>query len=234
MTSQISPKLDSREVVLVCGDRRIRGDLLIPDQPRAIVLFVHGTGSSRFSPQNRRVAEYLRSKGLGTFLMDLLDEDEAEDRNYVFDIPRLVQRLKAAESCLREDPELQTLPLGYFAASTGAAAALAVAAGDSPQVFAIVCRGGRPDLVWDLLPKVNIPTLLIVGGADSLVLELNRDSLDRLAGPKELAIIPNTTHLFTEPGALDQVASLAANWFLTHLETSPTNTKNLDQLKLAP
>ena len=133
---------------------------------------------------------------------------------------------------LSRENDLQGLPLGYFGASTGAAAALAAAARRPQQVRAVVSRGGRPDLVWDLLPRITVPTLLIVGGADDLVLELNRDSFDRLHGPRELVVIPNATHLFPEPGALDQVARLAGNWFLTHFGVHPQAEERLDQPQL--
>ncbi len=232
MTPVTSLSTDVREVVIVCGNRRVRGNLTIPDKPRGVVGFAHGSGSGRFSPRNQHVAEILQSRGLATLLMDLLEEDEAENRDCVFEIPRLVDRLEAAGDWLSRENDLQGLPLGYFGASTGAAAALAAAARRPQQVRAVVSRGGRPDLVWDLLPRITVPTLLIVGGADDLVLELNRDSFDRLHGPRELVVIPNATHLFPEPGALDQVARLAGNWFLTHFGVHPQAEERLDQPQL--
>jgi len=216
MTPVSGIMMDAREIVIVCGKKRIRGTLAVPDHPRGVVAFAHGSGSSRFSPRNQHVAGVLQSRGLATLLIDLLEEDEAEDRDCVFDIPRLVVRLQAAADWLGQEAQLRGLPLGYFGASTGAAAALAAAAQHPQQIQAVVSRGGRPDLVWEVLPSVTVPTLLIVGGADDLVLELNRDSFDHLGGPRELAVIPEATHLFPEPGALDQVARLACNWFLTY------------------
>lgn len=198
------------------GQRFLEGILEVPSPARGVVLFAHGSGSGRHSPRNRFVASILRQSGLGTLLIDLLDEEEACDRHKVFDIPLLAHRLEGAAGWLKTAPLTHTLPLGLFGASTGAAAALAAAAGNPAQIAAVVSRGGRPDLAWDDLPVVQAPTLLIVGGADEVVLELNRRALERLRCPKELTLIPEATHLFEEPGALDEVARLAADWFCRH------------------
>jgi putative phosphoribosyl transferase len=220
MSSAISLDAELREVVIVCGCRRVRGMLTLPENLRGLVVFAHGSGSSRFSPRNRHVAECLNARGLGTLLVDLLEEEEAADRECVFNIPRLVDRLEAATEWLGHESGLHEQPLGLFGASTGAAAALATAASNPSRIRAVVCRGGRPDLVSELLPTVATPTLFIVGGADELVLELNRAAFERLAGPRELAVVPGATHLFPEPGALDQVATLAGRWFLTHFDVA--------------
>jgi putative phosphoribosyl transferase len=206
-----------RGVMIAGGDRRVRGDLKVPDAANAVVLFAHGSGSGRFSPRNQYVAQVLQEGGLGTLLVDLLEEGEAEDRAKVFDIPLLAERLKSAADWLASQPETRELHLGYFGASTGAAAALLAAAAAPESVGAIVSRGGRPDLARAVLPRVTAPTRLIVGGADAVVLELNREALELLAGLRQLDIIPGASHLFTEPGALEEVARLAQEWFLRYL-----------------
>jgi putative phosphoribosyl transferase len=182
-----------------------------------VVVFAHGSGSGGFSPRNQFVAEVLQKEGLGTLLLDLLEEEEAEDRRKVFDIELLAHRLQSAADWLRGQPETHDLGLGYFGASTGAAAALVAAARYPAPVRAVVSRGGRPDLAWDDLPTVRAPTLLIVGGADEEVLRLNEQALDHLRCPKGLVVIPGATHLFPEPGALEEVARLAKEWFGRHL-----------------
>lgn len=193
------------------------GDLGLPAHPSGIVVFAHGSGSSRNSPRNRQVAEALRRAGLATLLFDLLTPDEAEDRANVFDIPLLAGRVCAALRWIGQQPELAALPLGLFGASTGAAAAL-VAAAQMPQaVAAVVSRGGRPDLAGAALARVMAPTLLVVGGADTQVIDLNRAALARLTCPKALQIVQGATHLFEEPGTLDQVVTLAQGWFRAHL-----------------
>jgi putative phosphoribosyl transferase len=192
------------------------GDLTIPGQAVAVVVFAHGSGSSRHSPRNVRVADRLHREGLGTVLFDLLTDAEAEDRQKVFDIELLARRLGAAVGWVRDRPELEGLPVGLFGASTGAAAALVVAA-RTPDVTAIVSRGGRPDLARDALERVTAATLLIVGSLDRQVLELNRDAQARVRGETRLEIVPGATHLFEEPGALDRVAELAAGWFVDHV-----------------
>jgi len=190
------------------------GDLTIPGQAIAVVVFAHGSGSSRRSPRNVRVADRLHREGLGTLLFDLLTDAEAEDRRKVFDIELLARRLGAAVGWVRSG--LDGLPVGLFGASTGAAAALVVAAG-TPNITAIVSRGGRPDLAGEALERVTAPTLLIVGGRDRQVLELNRAAQARMRCETRLEIVPGATHLFEEPGGLDRVAELAAAWFTDHV-----------------
>jgi pimeloyl-ACP methyl ester carboxylesterase len=206
------------EVLIPTGPIVLPGTLTVPRGAKGVVLFAHGSGSSRHSPRNRDVAEVLHRAGMGTLLFDLLSETEGLDRRLVFDIELLAQRLDVARRWLVEQPGLEGLAVGYFGASTGAAAAL-VAAADHP-VSAIVSRGGRPDLAGEALARVTSPTLLIVGGADAGVLELNEAALHRLRGEKRLVIVPGATHLFEEPGALDRVARLATDWFLAHLRAS--------------
>lgn len=198
-------------------DLRLAGDLRVADPSRALVIFAHGSGSSRLSPRNRQVAEALNEAGLSTLLFDLLTEEEADDRAKVFDIELLAERLVATTRWVRWQPELRDLPIGYFGASTGAAAALCAAAEVGDAVGAVVSRGGRPDLASECLGKVVAPTLLIVGGADWGVQELNEQAAERLRCEKEVAIVPGATHLFEEPGALERVAALAASWFARHL-----------------
>lgn len=196
---------------------RIEGMLAVPENAQGVVLFAHGSGSGRFSPRNQAVAKALRDGGLGTLLVDLLEPVESEDRRTVFDIPLLSERLLSATDWLRDNPETASLNIGYFGASTGAAAALKAAAEAGQTVKAIVSRGGRPDLAMKYLPSITMPTLLIVGGEDYPVIPLNREAYAALAGPKELVIVPNATHLFEEPGALEMVADLASEWFLKYL-----------------
>ena len=200
----------------------LSGDLEIPEGARAVVLFAHGSGSSRFSPRNRYVAQTLNRAGLGTLLMDLLTEEEDSDPSLRFDIQFLANRLLRATEWLGHRTRLLT---GYFGASTGAAAALAAAAQRPNDIYAIVSRGGRPDLAGDALESVLAPTLLIVGGMDRTVLELNRRALHRLRAGCELAVVPGATHLFEEPGALDEVARLAQEWFTKHLPKADLDQK---------
>jgi len=195
----------------------LEGLLGVPPDPRGIVLFAHGSGSSRFSPRNNFVAERLRDAGLATLLFDLLTEPEADDRRNVFDIPLLAERLVAATEWLSEQPALRALPCGYFGASTGAAAALVAAATPPGRIRAVVSRGGRPDMANGWLARVDCPTLLIVGGRDLEVLALNEEALARLTCEKELRIVPHATHLFEEPGTLEAVVEHAREWFLRHL-----------------
>jgi predicted phosphoribosyltransferase/dienelactone hydrolase len=204
------------EVFIPTGAGDLPGLLTLPPKPGAIVLFAHGSDSSRLSPRNRLVADALHRAGLATLLFDLLTEREAADRTNVFDIQLLARRLALAAHWVRQHPETVRLPIGYFGASTGAAAAL-VAAADDPAIFAIVSRGGRPDLASACLPRVAAPTLLIVGGDDTPVIQMNREALALLRCPRELAIVPGATHLFEEHGALEQVAALAQRWFSSHL-----------------
>ena len=197
------------------------GTLLLPAQPQAVIAFAHGSGSGRFSPRNRQVAARLREESLATLLFDLLTVEEADDRRNVFDIALLAQRLGQAVAFLDEHPATRTLPIGLFGASTGAAAALVAAAQRPGQISAVVSRGGRPDLAGDALPAVRAPTLLIVGGADTEVLMLNRAAARQMNCTCDLAVVPHATHLFEEPGALEQVAELAARWFGTHCWPQP-------------
>lgn len=195
----------------------IEGMLGLPENAQGVVLFAHGSGSGRFSPRNQFVAKVLRDGGIGTLLMDLLDPSESDDRRKVFDIKLLAERLKSATYWLQSNPNTSELNLGYFGASTGAAAALQAAAEMGDAIKAIVSRGGRPDLALQYLRAVKAPTLLIVGGDDYPVIPLNQKAYEMLPGPKELAIIPGATHLFEEPGALEQVATRARNWFSEYL-----------------
>jgi putative phosphoribosyl transferase len=191
------------------------GSLVVPAGAAGVVAFAHGSGSSRFSPRNREVAEALQARGIGTLLFDLLSPDEERDRRNVFDVPLLASRLEAATSRLEVEPELEALPIGYFGASTGAAAALWAAAGNS-RIAAVVSRGGRPDLAGPRLAEVRAPTLLIVGSRDEVVLELNREARAELRCEAEVRVVEGATHLFEEPGTLAEVAALAGDWFLGH------------------
>lgn len=195
----------------------LRGRLALPAPPTSLVIFAHGSGSGWRSPRNAAVAEVLHESWIGTLLVDLLTEQEAASRASVFDIPLLAERLLAAVRCVSGLEPTKHLPLGLFGASTGAAAAL-VAAACEPAVRAVVSRGGRPDLAGRKLRAVRVPTLLIVGGDDPDVLSLNRSALAELeCAEKRLTVVPGATHLFEEPGTLDEVARLAAEWFTTHL-----------------
>ncbi len=196
----------------------LEGALAIPANAQGLVLFVHGSGSSRFSPRNNFVARELRNAVLGTLLIDLLTRTEDQDYERRFDIPLLTQRVLSVTGWLQAQPQTRQLALGYFGASTGAAAALQAAAAPGNKAKAMVSRGGRPDLAGALkLAQVRCPVLLIVGGNDDVVIELNQQAHALLAGPKELVIVPGASHLFEEPGTLEQVATLAAAWFRHHL-----------------
>ncbi|HEX7359367.1 MAG TPA: dienelactone hydrolase family protein [Bryobacteraceae bacterium] len=212
----------SREFALNIPPAGIAGDLAIPWNAKALVVFAHGSGSSRFSPRNRLVAEVLRkTAGLATLLLDLLTAQEEkidqQTSDLRFDIGLLAERLAQATGYAAALPETSVLPVGYFGASTGAAAALVSAAQLPHRIRAVVSRGGRPDLAGTWLPRVQAPTLLIVGGADDTVLQLNRQALESLICEKNLEMIPSATHLFKEPGALGQVAALASDWFQRYL-----------------
>ena len=195
----------------------LAGTLRHPAGARALVIFAHGSGSSRFSPRNVQVAEALNRRRIATLLFDLLLPEEENDRRNVFDIELLGQRLINAVRWIIEQPDVGILPLGLFGASTGAAAALVAASMLGDRIGAVVSRGGRPDLAGGMLPQVKAPTLLIVGGADYGVIELNQQALERLGGEKSIQIVPGATHLFEEAGALDAVIELAAGWFENHL-----------------
>jgi putative phosphoribosyl transferase len=206
-----------REMAIAAGDKVVRGTLVLPDAAAAAVVFAHGSGSSRFSPRNQYVARVLNQAGLATLLVDLLDEQEADDRALVFDIPLLASRLRCAAGWLSTQPETASMRLGYFGASTGAGAALLAAGHEPDSVGAIVSRGGRPDLARDVLPLVTAPTRLIVGGDDEIVIGLNREAYDLLKCPRQLDVVPGASHLFTEAGTLEEVARLAREWFLHYL-----------------
>ena len=215
-----------REITLKAGKATLDGTLALPPGASGLVLFAHGSGSSRLSPRNRYVAQVLQSRGIGTLLFDLLTrEEEAVDQYSAelrFNIGLLAERLIGATQWVLSQPEMRELKLGYFGASTGAAAALVAAAKLPDAVSAVVSRGGRPDLAEDALDAVRAPTLLIVGGDDEPVIGMNREAMARLRhAVKELVIIPGATHLFEEPGKLEEVARIAADWFARHLAAQP-------------
>lgn len=202
-------------------DLVLPGDLAFSGADTGLVIFAHGSGSSRKSPRNRAVAAALAQAGLATLLFDLLTEREAGDRANVFDIPLLAARVADAVDWARAEPRLAGLDIGLFGASTGAAAALVAAADRRDNIGAVVSRGGRPDLAGNALARVAAPTLLVVGGADDVVIDLNRAAYARLQCEKRLAIVPGATHLFEEPGTLETVMALAADWFTAHLAPHP-------------
>jgi putative phosphoribosyl transferase len=216
----MATKTDGRQlqqsVTIRVGSRRLSGLLDVPSDAKGIVLFAHGSGSGRLSPRNQYVAQVLQQSGTATLLFDLLDDVEAEDRANVFNIPLLAERLEAASAWAAEQDSTRRLHLGYFGASTGAAAALLAAARQGNAIWAVVSRGGRPDLAGTALPLVQAPTLLIVGSNDEPVVELNQRAFAQLRCEKRLTIVPGATHLFPEPGALEKVAHLAADWFSQH------------------
>ncbi|HLC09453.1 MAG TPA: alpha/beta family hydrolase [Methyloceanibacter sp.] len=206
-----------RPRLVTIGPMQLEGILTVPEPVIGLVIFAHGSGSSRLSPRNTYVAEQLQSRAMATLLFDLLTDEEASDRRNVFHVPLLASRLEEAISWAWGDPETAGLPIGLFGASTGSAAAL-VASAANPEIAAVVSRGGRPDLAGDALSRIRAPTLLIVGGADTGVLELNQDAFARLNCAKRLHVVPAATHLFEEPGALDEVVQAAGDWFALHLQ----------------
>jgi pimeloyl-ACP methyl ester carboxylesterase len=208
-------------VQLHLGVAELEGILDLPERPIGMVLFAHGSGSSRWSPRNQFVAHHLRGAGLGTLLVDLMTAQEDQNYSRRFEIPFLTQRLGRITDWLRERIAGTALRIGYFGASTGAAAALRASVDQGGNVAAIVSRGGRPDLAEEFLPEVQAPTLLVVGGNDEPVTSLNVAAYQKLRSRKELAVIPGATHLFEEPGALDQVARLASDWFRRYLPDTP-------------
>jgi putative phosphoribosyl transferase len=212
--------MDGHEVIIAAGEARLGGSLTVPAAATGVVVFAHGSGSSRFSPRNRQVAAALQAAGWATLLFDLLTEDEAavdaHTAEHRFDIPLLGRRLVTATEWLRGLEGMAALPVGYFGASTGAAAAL-IAAARADTVGAVVSRGGRPDLAGDALAQVAAPTLLIVGGSDEPVIGMNQAAMARMQAVTDLKIVPGATHLFEEPGALEQVITLAAEWFGRYL-----------------
>jgi putative phosphoribosyl transferase len=214
-------QIQEREIQVVAGSARLLGDLRLPAEPSGIVLFAHGSGSSRRSSRNRYVAQALNEGGFATLLLDLLTlGEESEDmrtRALRFDIGLLAERLVGATDWLSTQQETRDLPLGYFGASTGGGAALVAAASRPDVVAAVVSRGGRPDLAGDALPLVKAPTMLIVGGHDYRVIEMNEDAMSRMHAETRLVIVPGATHLFEEPNTLEQVAEHARDWFARHL-----------------
>lgn len=206
----------NRETGIPPGNVTVQGELIIPLKAKAIVVFSHGSGSSRFSSRNRQVARYLQEKNIGTLLFDLLTEEEDEDYSNRFDITLLSKRLAGATEWLEGLPAAKECRIGYFGASTGAASALRAAA-YLPQIGAVVSRGGRPDLAIDVLPRVQAPTLLIVGSLDHEVVEMNKEAYAKLQCEKRLELVEGATHLFEEPGKMEIVSELAAHWFEKHL-----------------
>ena len=203
-------KIEERKITL-------EGILGLPTDPRGLVVFAHGSGSGRLSPRNNFVARHLQQAGLATLLLDLLTEEEADDRRKVFDIDLLADRLLLAKNWVETEDRTRDLAIGYFGASTGAGAALQAAAREPSNLGAIVSRGGRPDLAEPYLPSVTAPTLLVVGGYDEPVIEMNQAAYDLLTCEKKLLIVPGATHLFEEPGTLEQVAEHAGKWFGQYL-----------------
>ena len=220
-TPGISPTVAEEALSIAIGAITLEADLALPVDPMGLVVFCHGSGSSRFSRRNRAVAEALREARLATLLLDLLTaEEEWVDQitgEHRFNIDMLGRRVVDVVDWTRKHPELRALGLGLFGASTGAAAALIAAAERPTVVRAVVSRGGRPDLARDALPQVQCPTLLIVGGEDIAVIELNRDAMRQMRAPVRLEIVPGATHLFEEPGALEKVSQLSADWFQRYL-----------------
>lgn len=205
--------LDEQTVIIPINSIKIEGDLVMPKEAKGIVLFAHGSGSSRFSPRNTFIAKVLQKHGIATLLFDLLTIDEDKIYENRFNIDLLRERLKSTTQWVLKNLELAQLKISYFGASTGAAAAIMAATELKPAIAAVVSRGGRPDLAHDALKQITAPTLLIVGGNDYQVIQLNREAYDLIDAEKQLSIIPGATHLFEEPGALEQVAALAADWF---------------------
>jgi putative phosphoribosyl transferase len=217
MALQHQTAIATQDVEIRDGRHKLNGTLAIPAGARGLVVFSHGSGSSRFSPRNRFVAEALQQADLATLLIDLLEEQEEQDRRNVFDIDLLSSRLQGVADWLSREPNTAGLRVGYFGASTGAASALVAAAKQPARIAAVVSRGGRPDLAREYFPRVKAPTLLIVGGDDDVVVQLNEDALSQLTCTKEMVVISGASHLFPEPGALEEVARLATDWFVRHL-----------------
>lgn len=219
---------DIRDITIPFDDLALQGSLAVPKRPAGLVMFAHGSGSSRYSPRNRHVATQLNTRGLATLLFDLLTPDEeqidAVDATLRFDVDLLAERLIAATDAIVSTGSAP-LPIGYFGGSTGAAAALIAAARRPGQIAAVVSRGGRPDLARSSLASVRAPTLLIVGGADPWVLQANQEAALKLTVPHQVVVVPGATHLFEEPGALDEVAQLAGSWFLQHF--APARVKKV-------
>ncbi len=228
MDVKLEPNLAHTEMRIACGNEWLYGDLALPLGYRGLVLFAHGSGSGRHSARNRQVAQVLQNAGIGTLLFDLLtateEQTDVHTSEHRFDIALLTQRMQDATLWVLGQDQFKGVPIGYFGASTGSAAALIAAARLGDRVAAVVSRGGRPDLAGPVvLASLIAPTLLIVGGADHDVIELNEAALQLLRCEKKLAVIPNATHLFEEPGALKQVSELAADWFKHHLHNEDTS-----------
>lgn len=211
-------KIMNKTIQIPIDSIQLEGILTIPEDAKGLVIFAHGAGSSRLSPRNTYVAGVLNKEGIATLLFDLLTEEEDEIYENRFDIPKLTERLIKATKWVQDQEELNKLPMGYFGASTGAASALNAAAALSDQIKAVVSRGGRPDLAMEKLPQVKSPTLLIVGGDDGVVIGMNQEADAALSCEKKLEIIPGATHLFEEPGTLEQAANIAAKWFKKYLK----------------
>ncbi|MCX2739474.1 dienelactone hydrolase family protein [Pontibacter anaerobius] len=200
-------------------DATLIGDLIIPENAAGLIVFSHGSGSSRLSTRNRFVAEQLQRAGFATLLFDLLTEEEDQEYSNRFDIPKITRRLIDTTYWIQKDPRTQNFNIGLFGASTGAASAIGAAAAEGPDIIkAVVSRGGRPDLAHAVIPDLQVPTLLIVGGKDTEVLDLNKQAQDLMQCIKDLEIVPDATHLFEEPGALEMVAQLAADWFRKYVK----------------
>jgi putative phosphoribosyl transferase len=210
-----------RDVNIPCGEIETKGILSIPERARGLILFAHGSGSGRLSPRNTFVAKILQKAGFATLLIDLLTPEEEGDRSKVFDIDLLAERLQGASAWAENEPAIRWLPIGYFGASTGAAAALKAAARSGFKIKAVVSRGGRPDLAMEDLPKVKSPTLLIVGGEDGPVIGMNEEAFEQIRSKKQMVIVPGAGHFFEEPGTLEEVARLATEWFVQYLPCSP-------------
>lgn len=208
----------NESLMIKVGDVFLEGELTMPENPSGLIIFSHGSGSSRFSPRNRLVSQFLNKNGFGTFLFDLLTQEEDQDYEQRFDIELLSRRLEEVTRYLIKLPALNNIPLGYFGASTGAASALIAASKLQNKIKAVVSRGGRPDMASGYLEDVEAPSLLIVGELDFDVLNLNKQALEEIAGKKSLKIVEGATHLFEEPGTLEQVAELSLDWFIQNLK----------------
>lgn len=219
----------NEQVEIPIGQVNLTGDLVVPEQPKGLVIFSHGSGSSRLSTRNRFVAEHLQQSRFATLLFDLLTPQEDQNRENRFDITLLTQRLITVTNWVQHDSRIESFNIGYFGASTGAASALGAAAALGDMVKAVVSRGGRPDLADTVLPDVLAPTLLIVGGLDEPVLSMNSEAHDRLQCIKDMEIVPDATHLFEEPGALEMAAQLATDWFRKYLEPGKQHPMQQDK-----
>lgn len=208
----------NESLMIKVGDVFLEGELTMPENPSGLIIFSHGSGSSRFSPRNRLVSQFLNKNGFGTFLFDLLTQEEDQDYEQRFDIELLSRRLEEVTRYLIKLPALNNIPLGYFGASTGAASALIAASKLQNEIKAVVSRGGRPDMASGYLEDLEAPSLLIVGELDFDVLNLNKQALEEIAGKKSLKIVEGATHLFEEPGTLEQVAELSLDWFIQNLK----------------